>query len=47
MSQIYNLDASGQTTSALFFKALASLKRVPGETSETPSGNPAAVFLFA
>jgi hypothetical protein len=29
----------------LFSKACASVKRVPGETFESPSGNPAAVFI--
>jgi hypothetical protein len=45
MSQIYSLDASGMTTSALFSKTRTSVKRVPGETFESPSGNPAAVFI--
>jgi hypothetical protein len=45
MSQIYCLDASGLATLTLFSKACASLKRVPGETFESPLGNPAAVFI--
>jgi hypothetical protein len=45
MSQIYSLDATGLTTLMLFFWAGASVKRVPGETLESPSGYPAAVLF--
>ncbi|WP_185076637.1 hypothetical protein [Pseudomonas frederiksbergensis] len=45
MSQIHCPNATGLTTLALFFWDLASVKRVPGETFESPSGNPAAVFI--
>jgi hypothetical protein len=45
MSQIHCPNATGFTTLALFFWVLASVKRVPGETFESPSGNPAAVFI--
>jgi hypothetical protein len=45
MSQIQCPDATVLTTLALFFWDLASVKRVPGETFESPSGNPATVFI--
>jgi hypothetical protein len=45
MSQIYSLDATGLTTLMLFLWAGASVKRVPGETCESPSGYPATVFF--
>jgi len=45
MSQIYSPDATGLTTLMLFFWTGASIKRVPGETFESPSGYPATVFL--
>jgi hypothetical protein len=45
MSQILSLDASGLATLVLFSKACASVKRVPGETFESPLGNPATVFI--
>jgi hypothetical protein len=45
MSQIYSPDAAELTTSMLFFWVGASIKRVPGETFESPSGYPATVFL--
>jgi hypothetical protein len=45
MSQIYSPDATGLTTLMLFFWAGASVKRVPGETFESPSGYPATVLI--
>ncbi|MHC8357827.1 hypothetical protein ACYZTL_22025 [Pseudomonas sp. LB3P81] len=45
MSQIYSPNAIGMTASALFSKERASVKRVLGETIESPSGNPATVFI--